>query len=273
MARGLHPSYNAIMLTVEELRAELPVNGLGEPLYFFSTIGSTSVYARELGEQGAPHGTLVVADEQTAGRGRGENAWSTPAQSAIAFSVVLRPENPSPDQLGGMNAIGALAVVRAVDALGGRAEIKWPNDVLIDGSKVAGILTDVSWSGHSLDYAVVGIGVNVRPASVPDGASIAFPAACLEDALGRSVDRLKLLVAILGNLAAELGNLGTSTLIEAWNDSLAFRGRRVRVDIPDGMVEGVLSGLTPGGLLVLDRAERGVMEIGGESASMRPIDT
>jgi biotin-(acetyl-CoA carboxylase) ligase len=80
-------------------------------------------------------------------------------------------------------------------------------------------------------------------------------------------------VAILGNLAAELGNLGTSTLIEAWNDSLAFRGRRVRVDIPDGMVEGVLSGLTPGGLLVLDRAERGVMEIGGESASMRPIDT
>ena len=107
------------MLTVERLRAGLPVDGLGEPLYFFSTIGSTNEYARELGEQGAPHGTLVVADEQTAGRGRGQNHWSTPPQSAIALSLVLRPEELAPDQVGRLNAIGALAVAEAIEALHG----------------------------------------------------------------------------------------------------------------------------------------------------------
>jgi BirA family biotin operon repressor/biotin-[acetyl-CoA-carboxylase] ligase len=269
----LHPSYNAIMLTVEKLRAELPVNGLGEPLYFFSTIGSTSQYARELGEQGAPHGTLVVADEQTAGRGRGDNHWSTPAHSAIAFSLVLRPENLMPDHVGGMNAVGALAVVEAVGELGGRAEIKWPNDVLVQGAKVCGILTEASWTGDALDFVLVGVGVNVHPGSVPKPKDLAFPATCLETALSRRVNRQQLLLAILWGLAERMDDLGTPELVQTWQDHLAFRGGRVRVEIPSGSVEGVIRGLTPNGFLMLDTTDEGRLEIGGEGASMRPIDS
>jgi BirA family biotin operon repressor/biotin-[acetyl-CoA-carboxylase] ligase len=273
VARGLHPSYNAIMFTVENLRAKLPVGGLGEPLYFFSTIGSTSQYARELAEQGAPHGTLVVADEQTAGRGRGENRWSTPAESGIAFSLVLRPRRVPPEQLGGLNAVGALAVVKAIRGLGGEAEIKWPNDVLIHGRKVSGILTEATWQGNDLEGVVIGVGVNVRPESVPDPATLAFPATCLETALGAEVDRCQLLLAILGDLGETLGKLGSPALVQAWHTHLAFRGEKVRVDGPAGSLEGVLVGLTPRGFVELETAEDGPTEIGAEGASLRPIDS
>ncbi len=273
MARGLHPSYNAMMLTVEGLRAMLPVHGLGEPLYFFSTIGSTSQYARELAEQGAPHGTLVVADEQTAGRGRGENQWSTPPQSAIACSLVLRPDGLAHDQIGGVNAMGALAVAEAIEGWGGRAEIKWPNDVLIGGAKVAGILTEASWLGSGLEWVVIGVGVNVRPESVPDSADVTFPATGLDATLREKVDRLQLLIAILENLAARLGDLGSAALVQAWEDRLAFKGQDVRVEIPSGAVEGVLIGLSPSGFIQLDIKGSGPTEIGGEGASMRPVDS
>jgi len=273
MARGLHPSYNAIMLTVERLRAGLPVDGLGEPLYFFSTIGSTSQYARELAEQGAPHGTLVVADEQTAGRGRGENQWSTPPQSAIAFSLVLRPDTLAPDQLGGMNAIGSLAVVEAIEGLGGEAEIKWPNDVLVHGAKVAGVLTEATWRGNVLECVLVGVGVNVHPGSVPDSETIAFPAACLDAELNARTDRHQLLMAILENLAGRVKDLGSPALVQAWHDHLAFKGKVVRVETPSGAVEGQLAGLTPSGFVKLEIAGSGLTEIGGEGASLRPIDT
>ncbi len=273
MARGLHPSYNAIMLTVERLRAGLPVDGLGEPLYFFSTIGSTSEYARELGEQGAPHGTLVVADEQTAGRGRGQNQWSTPPHTAIAFSLVLRPDGLAPDQIGGMNALGALAVVRAIEELGGRAEIKWPNDVLINNAKVAGILTEAAWQGDALDCVVVGVGVNVRPESVPDLSRTAFPATCLEAELDAKVDRHQLLIAILANLASGVRDVGSPALLQAWQEHLAFKGEKVRVEVPSGAVEGVLVGLTSRGFVEVDVQSSGPTQIGGEGASLRPIDS
>lgn len=273
MARGLHPSYNAIMLTVERLRAGLPVDGLGEPLYFFSTIGSTSQYARELAEQGAPHGTLVVADEQTAGRGRGENHWSTPPRSAIAFSLVLRPDGLVSDQLGGMNAIGALAVVEAIEGLGGEAEIKWPNDVLVHGAKVAGVLTEAIWRGNALECVLIGVGVNVHPGSVPDSDTIAFPATCLDVELNGRTDRHQLLIAILENLAGRANDLGSSALVQAWHDHLAFKGKLVRVALPSGTVEGQLVGLTKGGFVKLDIPGSGLTEIGGQGASLRPIDS
>ena len=273
MAQRLHPSYNAIMLTVEKLRAGLPVNGLGEPLYFFSTIGSTNEYARELSEQGAPHGTLVVADEQTAGRGRGRNNWSTPSQSAIAFSLVLRPKELAAENIGRLNAIGALAVVEAIEALQGRAEIKWPNDVLINHAKVAGVLTEATWHGDSLDSVVIGVGVNVRPESVPDPEGIAFPATCLDTEIGARVDRLQLLTAILRSLSARADDLGSPELLKAWQGRLAFKGEQVRVDVPSGKVEGVLVGLTSSGYVELDVQGAGPTEIGGEGASLRPIDT
>lgn len=260
------------MLTVERLRAGLPVDGLGEPLYFFSSIGSTSQYARELAEQRAPHGTLVVADEQTAGRGRGANHWSTPPQSAVAFSLVLRPEHLPAADVGGLNALGALAVAEALEALGARPKIKWPNDILLKRAKTAGILTEAAWQGDHLDYAVIGVGVNVRPKSVPNSREVSFPATCVESATGLVVDRTHLLLAILAHLASWYDKLGSASLVEAWDRRLAYRNKWVGVQLHSGEQQGRVRGLTPEGLLKLETSAGESLVVGAEGAVLRPID-
>jgi BirA family transcriptional regulator, biotin operon repressor / biotin---[acetyl-CoA-carboxylase] ligase len=260
------------MLTVERLRAGLPVDGLGDPLYFFTSIGSTSQYARELAEQNAPHGTLVVADEQTAGRGRGANHWSTPPQSAVAFSIVLRPDHLAAQDMGGLNALGALAVGEALEALGAKPRIKWPNDILLKKAKVAGILTEVVWQGDKLEYALVGMGVNVRPKSVPNSREVSFPATCVETATGLVVDRSHLLLAIVGGLATWYQRLGTEDLVEAWEKRLAYRGQWVGVRMHSGERQGVVRGLTREGWLKLETSDGEPIEVGAEGAVLRPID-
>lgn len=264
--------YNSTMLTPERLRAALPVNGLGEPLYFFSTIGSTNDYARELAEQGAPQGTLVVTDEQTAGRGRGDNRWETPARSALAFSVILRPKRLPPERAGIMTALGALAVAEAIEGLGRQAEIKWPNDVLMSGKKVAGVLAEIAWQGDTPAFAVIGVGVNVRPKSVPMKEEISFPATCVELRLGRVIDRHRLLIDILIKLADWYHNLESSKFMETWEAHLAYRGHMVAVEAPSGDIRGKLKGLSSNGRLCLEGDDKAVFEVGPESSRLRPID-
>jgi BirA family transcriptional regulator, biotin operon repressor / biotin---[acetyl-CoA-carboxylase] ligase len=134
------------------------VSRLGRPRLHLRSIGSTNARARELAQAGAPHGTAVTADEQTAGRGRQGRGWATPPGSALAVSLVIR----DPDPLLSLRA--GLAVA---DLAGARALVKWPNDVLVDGRKVAGVLVE----GHLQEgWAVLGIGVNAAldPAVLPD---------------------------------------------------------------------------------------------------------
>lgn len=260
------------MLTPERLRATLPVNGLGEPLYFFSTIGSTNDYARELADQGAPQGTLVVTDEQTAGRGRGANRWETPASSALAFSVILRPKRLMPERASSMTALGALGVAEAIEGLGSRAEIKWPNDVLMSGKKVAGVLAEIAWEGNQPAYVVIGVGVNVRPKSVPMREEISFPATCIELRLGRVIDRHRLLIDILLKLADWYHNMESSTFMDTWEAHLAYRGHMVAVEDPSGDIRGRLKGLSSNGRLCLEGDDKVMFEVGPESSKLRPID-
>ncbi|MBK5111905.1 MAG: biotin--[acetyl-CoA-carboxylase] ligase [Thermoleophilia bacterium] len=169
---------------------------IGEPHLHFRTVGSTNTEARELAEAGAPSGTLVTSDEQTAGRGRQGRPWSTPAGAALAYSFILhrevRPPSTLPLQIG-------VAVCEAVEALGvDRAALKWPNDVWIDGLKCAGILVE---SRPQDGWAVAGIGLNLtvgrdefppelkgRATSVGHGAGAASATAALNEAIGRRLE-------------------------------------------------------------------------------------
>ena len=263
--------YNRPMLDEASLRSRLPVGEFGDPLYFFESIGSTNDQAEELARQGAPHGTLVVADAQTAGRGRGGSTWLTPPGSALAISLVLRLTGLAPERAWGLNVLGALAILDGLEPEGVRAQIKWPNDVLAGGRKLAGILAEATWQGGRLDHAVLGLGVNVGPEAVPGPGVVDFPATCVEEVAGRAIDLAGLLLGILGGLDRWLPRIGSPAMLDAWDRSLAFRGDEVEVEHARGAIRGRLHGLAPDGQLILwDRDGRQIVVEAG-AWRLRPV--
>jgi len=224
--------------------------------------------AADLARAGAPEGTLVVADHQSAGRGRGGTRWHTPPGTAIAMSVVLRPVAIRPLRWTGL---GALAVVEALRREGLTSRIKWPNDVLLDGRKVAGVLTESAWDGGRIDYVVLGIGVNVLRASVPGG-ELDFPATSIEAVGGFAPDRERLIEAILGALEYWYPKLAGEGFLRSWESAQAFLGERVSVETGEGLVEGRLLGLGPEGEARVELASGAVTVCGMEARRLRPID-
>jgi BirA family biotin operon repressor/biotin-[acetyl-CoA-carboxylase] ligase len=181
--------------------------------------------ARTWLSEGAPHGALVIADEQTSGRGRLNRAWQTPMGSALAVSVVLRT---APQALSAVSMLGGLAVADMLDGLGVPAVgLKWPNDVLIDKAKVSGVLAEAHWDGIALRGVVLGIGVNVSVDFA--GTALAGEAVSVEAVLCRPVDRLAMLVSLIAHLEAGVPLLGSAALFQRWRSRLVTLGQRVHV--------------------------------------------
>jgi BirA family biotin operon repressor/biotin-[acetyl-CoA-carboxylase] ligase len=263
----------ADMLDASRIRASLPIGGLGLPLHVLQTVGSTNDYAARLARRGAPHGTLVAADEQTAGRGRRGRRWHTPAGSGLALSLVLRPGEVSQFAPGAWNTVGALAVAEALRGLGGEASVKWPNDVLLGGQKVSGVLAEAVWRGEALEYLILGIGVNVLPGSVPPRAELEFPATSVEAEIGRPVDRHELLARIVGELAALAPKTAGDDWRRAVEERLAYRGQWVHVVEESGDVRGRILGIASDGRLVLDTGQGEPRRVGAGAATIRLIDS
>lgn len=260
------------MIDEERMQSMLPVRGLGQPFHFFETIGSTNDFAKELAKGDAPHGTLVVADEQTAGRGRGERRWLTPKGSALALSLILRPERSMHQRIGVVGCMAALAVQEGMLKEGIEAEIKWPNDVLIGGRKAAGVLVEAAWQGADLASLVVGIGVNVGPASVPSEEQLDYPAICMETVLGKDVDRVVLLLGVLESMAQWWPRLGSKKLVEHINSRLAFRGHEVELVGGEEILRGILKRVKPDGRLRL-KTESGEINVGAGGMRLHPLGT
>jgi BirA family biotin operon repressor/biotin-[acetyl-CoA-carboxylase] ligase len=230
--------------------ADLPLG----PVRYFDSLGSTNEEAARWAEQGAPDLALVVADEQTQGRGRSGRQWFTPSGSALAFSLVLRFANW--DQTGRLiarlTALGALAVSDALHLdYGLPAQIKWPNDVLIGRRKVAGVLTEAFWQGEQLNAVVLGIGVNVAAKAVPSARDLIYPATSVEGEAGHGINRLELLKAILGHLLKRKASLDSAQFLEDWENRLAFRGEWVRVLDQGKTIDGQVLRLNEDGSLRL----------------------
>jgi BirA family transcriptional regulator, biotin operon repressor / biotin---[acetyl-CoA-carboxylase] ligase len=205
---------------------------------FYHCIDSTNAEALKWIINGAQDKALVVADEQTAGRGRFNHRWVTVPGAALALSLIMLP--PQIDQkrysrFSGLGAVSVREVLYKKYAL--PAQIKWPNDILIGQKKVGGVLVDVIWSGETLRGLVIGIGINIAPESVSavnlPSTELNFPATCVENELGHSIDRLELLHAILQELLAWLPRLSLPDFIIAWESNLAFRGQWVEISRGD----------------------------------------
>lgn len=260
------------MIDAERLQSMLPVKGLGQTFHYFESIGSTNDFAKELAQGDAPHGTLVVADEQTAGRGRGEKRWHTNKGVGLAFSLILRPLDSMMETIGIVGCMAALAVREGMAKEELQAEIKWPNDILIDGKKAAGVLVEAAWSGANLASLVVGIGVNVKSDSVPPAVQLDYPATCMETWLDRDIDRMMLLLGILESTARWWPRVGSGELTESINQSLAFRGQEVELVGEREVLRGLLLHVKPDGRLRL-ATQAGKVSVGAGGLHLHPLST
>ncbi len=255
----------------EEIRAELrelPVPDVA----WFPTLDSTNAYALDWAARGALDGSLVAADEQKSGRGRLSRKWVTNPGSALAFSLILRPTAAEREQASLFSPLGALGVASAFRALGLSPQIKWPNDVLLLGLKVCGVLAESVWMGDGLDALVLGIGVNVAPTSVPPAEELLFPAGCVETVLGQPVRRTRLLAEILRSIFSWRARLGAPEFLQAWQSQLAFSGETVRVALGQGeSMTGVLLGVDSRGALRLRLADGNISTLLAGDVSLRPL--
>lgn len=237
-------------------------------LLYYASVGSTNDVALRWADEGAADWSLVIADEQTKGRGRFGRRWFTPPHSALAFSLVVRPTEAERAVMGRFAAWGALGVASALEGLGLKPSIKWPNDVLLGGEKVSGVLAEVIWEGEALQAVVVGIGVNVLASSVPPRELTDFPAGSIEAHLGAPPSRWELLHRILAAMAEWRPRISTDEFLGAWESRLAYRGELVQL----GEVRGILLGLSADGGVVLrtPSGERLTIHAIG-SAHLRPL--
>jgi BirA family transcriptional regulator, biotin operon repressor / biotin---[acetyl-CoA-carboxylase] ligase len=238
-------------MNLNELKKSFSKLPLGDVRYF-ETIGSTNDEALAWAATDTPDLSVVIADEQTAGRGRLDRKWFTPKGTALAFSIVLRPNPEERPHLSRVVGLAALAVAEALRKQGLDARIKWPNDILIQNRKVCGILIESVWSGEDVDCVVIGIGVNVLQGSVPPEEMLQFPATSLEAELGQAPDREQILRDILFSLIELRPRLGTDEFLKQWEDLLALRGETVQVETEKSPeVTGQISGLdSDGGLKI-----------------------
>jgi BirA family biotin operon repressor/biotin-[acetyl-CoA-carboxylase] ligase len=257
-----------------ELKTALPVAGFGEPLRFFDEVGSTNDEALEWAREGAPEGGLVVADRQTAGRGRRGRTWHAPKGLALLFSVVLRP-GLSPDRLGLLTTALGVAGAEAALALGVDARVKWPNDVVVEGKKLAGVLVESRLGGSRVEAAIAGMGFNVSvdPGDLPE--DLSTPATSLAVELGEAPSRPETLARVLESFAPIYRSLAAAPdavgLLARAEELSAVIGSTVDVRMGDGsLVTGDARGLTDTGALVVTGGRGDVVVSAGEIESLRP---
>lgn len=232
-------------------------------IYHFFKIPSTNDVALELGHRGAPEGTVVTAEEQTAGRGRLGRAWHSEQAKGIYASVLLRPKI-SPASASILTLVAGLAAREAVAAQTGlEVDIRWPNDLLVGGRKIAGILTEMFAQPDRVEYVVVGIGINVNQERFPE--EVSQIANSLRNVTGLWHSRLELLVRLLLELEGHYNRFvgqGPAEIISRFEHASSYaRGKRVRIHAATETFLGTTEGLEPNGLLRVRRDDGGLETI------------
>jgi BirA family biotin operon repressor/biotin-[acetyl-CoA-carboxylase] ligase len=243
------------MISQEELNSKYFKHlHLGEVKYF-PVVRSTNDLAMEWARMDAGDGALVIADAQTGGRGRENRQWVTRPGCALAFSLILRPDDREKACISRFTALAALGLIQALEKLGIEGKIKWPNDILLDGKKLAGILVEMDWQAGQVGALVIGVGVNVSVGSVPDPVLLRYPATSIEDALGAPVDRWLVLADVLKEMKTLRSLITGDEFIHLWNAHLAFRNAWVSFRQPGQAAEYLkVLGVQADGQLVLERA-------------------
>ena len=253
-------------LSPASITSGLETRFIGQKIIYYPTLTSTMETARQEAEQSAKEGTVIIANQQTAGRGRLQRLWVSP-KGNIALSVILRPTMA---YLPSLIMLASLAVVHSIEAITAlRPQLKWPNDVLIRDKKVCGILTESKVQPNTVDYSIVGIGVNVnlRLADFPDISSIATS---LSNELGREVSRLSLIRRLLVKIETlYLALLAEESIYQEWQSNLVTLGKMVRVTSGETIQEGIAESVARDGSLLLRRLDGSLTKILAGDVTLR----
>lgn len=242
---------------------------VGRKIGFFRSVGSTNDLLKAEARSGALEGLVFVTDEQVAGRGRRGRTWTAPAGSSLLVSILLRPHwLPASDGFL-LTMLAAVAAAEALETTEVRIDLKWPNDLEIGGRKLGGILVETELSDQSVNWAVIGCGININwdPRIIPE---LADRATSLGAELQRDLDRRPLLAALLRRLDARYAELrrgARSALFEAWRNRLTMLGQAIRVETPQGTLHGSAVDVTRDGALVVrgDDGEQRIITAGDVS--------
>jgi BirA family transcriptional regulator, biotin operon repressor / biotin---[acetyl-CoA-carboxylase] ligase len=251
------------VLVPKLLRRRLSPGPLGKRIYHFFKIDSTNSVAMALGEQGEPHGTLVIAEEQTAGRGRAGHSWHSEKTNGIYMTVLLRPPIP-PHQAPLITLAAGLAVRDAIVEQTGRTpDLRWPNDLLFGRKKFCGILTEMNAEQDRIHFVVVGIGINVNHERIPE------PLSSIATSLRIETHRVQSRIEIIARLLRHLDSYYNRFITEGPEPILAqfskfssyAQGKRVRIETPSETYTGTTEGLDPGGLLRVRRDDGRIVPV------------
>jgi BirA family biotin operon repressor/biotin-[acetyl-CoA-carboxylase] ligase len=243
---------------------------VGRTIEYYPQAGSTNDLARRQARAGNREGLIILADEQTAGRGRLGRAWAAPPGSSLLLSLLLRPAWLAPADAFSLTMLSAVALCEAVEQVTPvRTALKWPNDLLLPVRaaagpmlrKAAGILSELELDGDRIDWVVIGIGMNVSwsPSGIVDGRDLAEVATSIGAAAGRPVERLLLLRALLERMDARYDALRRgdhADLFERWRDRLTTLGQPIQLNLPHGELRGVAEDVERSGALRV-RDQRG----------------
>jgi len=245
-------------LPVESITGNLETRFIGQRVIYYPRVTSTNELAKQEAQRGAADGTVVIADEQTAGKGRLKRVWLSP-KGSVALSIILYP---SVVYLSSLIMVASLAVVHSIGAVTGlKPQLKWPNDVLVNGRKVCGILIENSVRGNIVNYAIIGIGVNVN-LRLSDFPEILPTATSLSDELGRDVLRLELIRRLLVEIEKLYLALPTGgSIYQEWRDNLITLGKRVHIKSGKTDYEGIAESVAVDGSLLLRHPDGSLTKI------------
>ena len=261
------------LMTEAEIKSLMHTDWVAKEVLYFDTIDSTNTKAQELAEKGYQSGTLVVADKQESGKGRRGRSWVSPSGTGIFMTLMIKPDI-NPNNASMLTLVAALAVAKAITSVTGEeALIKWPNDIVVNGKKVCGILTEMNAQFDYINHIVVGIGINVHNESFPEEIS-QMASSLMIEAGGKRFHRAQIIAETMSYFEQYydtfLKTQDLSALVREYDELLVNRNKSVRVLDPKEPFDGKAMGITPKGELIVDTWESRKLVSSGE-VSVRGI--
>lgn len=270
--RGYRLLHSPDLVTADEMNSILQTSWAGHPVVYEEELNSTNQTAKVMAEQGAVHGTLVVAEKQISGKGRRGRVWHSPKGSGIWMSILLRPDI-RPDKASMLTIVAAMAVYDAISSRVEDCAIKWPNDIVIDGRKVCGILTEMSTELDHIHYVVVGIGINVNTEDFPE--DIAKVAASMHTVSGQYFRRSEIIADVCQAFEAYyerfIKTSDLTGLMEDYNKRLINCGQRVYIEERGRQFNGIAEGIDSEGCLRVRRDDGMVVSVISGEVSVRGV--
>ena len=271
--RGYHLEESPDVLSGPEIESLLTTEWAGRNVLYFDMTDSTNIQAKKLGEGDGSHGDLVVADCQYAGKGRRGRGWQSPAGESIYMSILLRPQFP-PEKAPMLTLVMALSIAEAVgEVTGTDIKIKWPNDLVLNGKKICGILTEMSAEIDYINHVVIGAGINVNQEEYPEELKVTATSLLIET--GEHLRRAEMIAASMERFEQYYGefvNSGNLSLLqEKYNSLLVNCGREVRILEPGHEYNGYALGISETGELLVRKEDGTIAEVFAGEVSVRGI--